>query len=135
MVRKHVEEGIFLAPPQIYELSRIDNLPDYRTIRTFVRERERYGIEQWMPLMATFTDGICSLLPGDDLYPAKPDFLGNGPLPNYPTCMNESRTGTINLNRIELQDAVFRCVCNQRLTCGHLSPVSDFTIKPLRSML
>ncbi|XP_074604499.1 acyl-coenzyme A diphosphatase NUDT19-like [Brevipalpus obovatus] len=135
MIRKHAEDGIFLAPPQVYELSRIDNLPDFRTIRTFARERERYGVQQWMPVMATFTDGICSLLPGDDLYPVKLDLFGNKPLLNYSVSMNESRSLAINLNRIKLQNGVFSCVCNQRLTCGHLSPISDLTIKPLRSML
>lgn len=40
MLEEHVQERIFLAPPQVYELSRIHKLENFDQVRKFAEERQ-----------------------------------------------------------------------------------------------
>ncbi|XP_074594561.1 acyl-coenzyme A diphosphatase NUDT19-like [Brevipalpus obovatus] len=136
ILKDHKQEGVFLAPPQVYELARIDNLNSFNSIQEFARKREKHGIERWMPVIATYSDGAISSLPGDDLYPAEPDLVGLKPVPDYPQTLQEMRTKSKNMNRIELTGPISNCVCNRKLSCGHLSPITDSPVMhSVQSML
>ena len=124
MLKEHYQEKVFLAPPQAYELSRLYNLKSFNNLIKMVKKRERFGTKQWMPIISTYADGSISILPGDDLYPQNPDLIGNSPLQDYPQSIIDSRMKAINLNRIEIKGSVCLSVCNQKLSCGHLTPIS-----------
>ncbi|XP_053202845.1 acyl-coenzyme A diphosphatase NUDT19-like [Panonychus citri] len=123
IINEHTNEGVFLAPPQVYELARLDNLASFDEIERFSREREKFGVQRWMPVIATYSDGAISLLPGDDAFPSEPDIIGLKPVPDFPETLAQMKSQVTNINRIELRGPVCTCLNNCRLTCGHLSPV------------
>lgn len=135
IIDEHTNEGVFLAPPQFYELSRLKNLNKFDEVERFAKQREILGIERWMPVISTYSDGAISLLPGDDAYPTKPDIIGLKPVPDYPQTLAQMRSQVVNLNRIELRGPVCTCLCNCKLTCGHLSPISNPSMAPVYSKL
>ena len=65
-----------LAGPQLYELSKLENVDDIEELNHFCVEREPQGVERWMPVINQCADGIVLILPGDDLYPDDPDYNG-----------------------------------------------------------
>lgn len=119
---EHKQEEVFLAPPQAYELARLDNFSDFKSIFEFAQKREKLGVERWMPVIYTYADGALSLLPQDDLYPQDPDFVGLKPVPDFPQTLDEMRLKFKNFNRIELRGPVCSCICTCKLSCGHPSP-------------
>lgn len=64
MLEEHSQEKIFLAPPQVYELSRIHNLSNFNSVQDFASKRQTFGIERWLPVISTYSDGALSVLPG-----------------------------------------------------------------------
>lgn len=134
-IRDHIENGLFLLPPQVYELSRMCNFPSYQTVQNFTKKREQYGIQRWVPSFFIFKDGICTLLPGDDLYPSQSENIGDDYPHDHSLSLRESRSRAINLNRLEFSESVYTCFCNQELISGHLAPISNIytanTFKPM----
>lgn len=124
MLDEHVQERVFLAPPQVYELSRIANLHNFDAVKTFAESRQKLGTERWLPVIATYTDGALSVLPGDDGYPENPDIIGRKPVPDFPQSLAEMRAKSRLFNRIELRGPRCTSFCNQQLPCGHLSPIT-----------
>ena len=125
MLEEHTQERVFLAPPQVYELSRLFHQRSFDVLRSYLPEREKYGTERWLPVIGTYVDGAISLLPGDDLYPLNPDFIGKKPVPDFGRRLAEMRTVSKQLNRIELTGPVCVAVCNmQQAACGHRAPLS-----------
>ena len=57
MLREHLELKAFIAPPQIYELSRLANFRDYASLLDFAIKREKYGIERWSYQINGMQDG------------------------------------------------------------------------------
>jgi hypothetical protein len=43
------KSDILLAPPQVFELSRLKNIKDFDELKKFAFERQELGLEQWMP--------------------------------------------------------------------------------------
>ena len=65
MLEDNSTNSIFLAPPQVYELSRLIPIQSYHELREFARKREPKGCERWLPIISTAMDGAVSLLPGN----------------------------------------------------------------------
>lgn len=57
MLQEHLELKAFIAPPQIYELSRLANFRDYASLLDFAIKREKYGIERWSYQINGMQDG------------------------------------------------------------------------------
>jgi len=64
-----VKGDIWLPPPQLYELSRMANFVECDHLQQFAAERQRRGVERWLPILVPTSSGQLSLYPGDDLYP------------------------------------------------------------------
>ena len=124
MLQEHVSERVFLPPPQAYELARIHHLPNFSSVHKFAQERQQLGLHRWLPVLATYKDGAISFLPGDSLYPEKPDLIGRKPVPDYPQTLAEIRAQSGSLNRIELRGPICMTHCNFKLPCGHLAPIT-----------
>lgn len=124
MLEDHTQEKLFLAPPQVYELSRIHHLSSFSVLKDFVQKRDRLGCVRWLPVLATYRDGAISFLPGDSMYPAEPDIIGRKPVPDYPQTVPEMRAKAVDLNRIELRGPTCMSFCNIKLPLGHLSPMT-----------
>ena len=54
-----------LAPPQVYELSRLLNFLSAEDLLGFVSRRGRERVERWFPIPAVCTDCPVSLMPGE----------------------------------------------------------------------
>lgn len=124
MLDEHSSADVFLAPPQVYELSRLSNFSEFDTLRQFSADRQRLGIERWLPVISTYQDGAVALLPGDEFYPEHPDIMGRKPVPDYPETLAEYGSRAKVLNRLEIRGPVCHARSNIKLPCGHLKPVS-----------
>lgn len=124
MLEEHVQERLFLAPPQVYELSRIHHLSSFNAVQEFASGRNLLGSHRWLPVLATYKDGAISFLPGDSMYPEAPDIIGRKPVPDYPQTVAEIRAKSPSLNRIELRGPTCMSICNVKLPLGHLSPIT-----------
>lgn len=124
MLEEHVQERLFLAPPQVYELSRIHHLTSFNAVKDFASTRGLLGCHRWLPVLATYKDGAISYLPGDSMYPDEPDFIGKKPVPDFPQSVAELRAKATFLNRIELRGPTCMAVCNIKLPLGHYSPIT-----------
>uniref|UniRef100_V9KWE0 Acyl-coenzyme A diphosphatase NUDT19 n=1 Tax=Callorhinchus milii TaxID=7868 RepID=V9KWE0_CALMI len=75
-LERFTPDGIWLPPPQYYELSRLCHFPSLQGLHEFSRERELEGCECWLPVRLAASDGFIQLLPGDELYPNDPHWMG-----------------------------------------------------------
>lgn len=123
MLEEHHHKRASLAPPQVYELSRICNFNTLKALKDFSRHRESFGIAQWCATITGLKDGAMLSLPGDDHYNKDSE------VKHLPT-LDEIRSKSANLNRIELRAPIMRAVCNINLSHGHTSPI---TYPPLES--
>ena len=91
MIEDHYAKKIWLAPPQLYELLRLfsNGMRDYDTLQAFVKERARKSISQWLPVRINCTDGIVSVLPGND----EDMFLAILKRPNFSLGRFETKVG------------------------------------------
>uniref|UniRef100_A0A6G1SKA5 Nucleoside diphosphate-linked moiety X motif 19, mitochondrial n=1 Tax=Aceria tosichella TaxID=561515 RepID=A0A6G1SKA5_9ACAR len=121
---EHSTADVFLAPPQVYELSRLCNFNEFDALRQFSAERQKFGCERWLPVMSTYQDGAVALLPGDEFYPEQPDIMGRKPVPDFPETLAEYGSRAKVINRLEIRGPVCHARANIRLPCGHLKPVS-----------
>ena len=119
-----MQERLFLAPPQVYELSRIHHLTSFGAVQEFSTGRNLLGSHRWLPVLATYKDGAISFLPGDSMYPEAPDIIGRKPVPDFPQTVTEIRAKSPSLNRIELRGPTCTSICNVKLPLGHLSPIT-----------
>lgn len=126
MLEEHHAKRASLAPPQVYELSRICNFPTLKSLKQFSRKREQFGIQRWCATITGLKDGAMLSLPGDEYY-EKGANVNSKHLPS----LDEIRGKSSNINRIELRAPIMRAVCNINLTHGHTSPI---TYPPLDSM-
>lgn len=120
---EHSTADVFLAPPQVYELSRMCNFNEFDSLRQFSAERQSLGVERWLPVMSTYQDGAVALLPGDEFYPEQPDILGRKPVPDFPETLAEYGSRAKVINRLEIRGPVCHARANIKLSCGHLQPV------------
>lgn len=124
MLDEHSTADVFLAPPQVYELSRLSNFNEFDALRQFAAERQSLGIERWLPVISTYQDGAVALLPGDEFYPDQPDIMGRRPVPDFPETLAEYGSKAKIINRLEIRGPVCHARSNVKLSCGHLRPLS-----------
>lgn len=74
LLKGYYTGNYWLAPPQIFELSRFLAFQNFEKMSDFVRHRERNGCETMLPVKAKCVEGVFSLLPGDSDYPENPDY-------------------------------------------------------------
>jgi nucleoside diphosphate-linked moiety X motif protein 19 len=60
----HIMQKYLLSPPQVYELSRLLNFFTIEELSEFSAKRQELGIERWIPMIAMYSDGAISTLPG-----------------------------------------------------------------------
>ncbi len=76
MLLQHWDNALVLAPPQVYELTRLRAANEMSDLKMFGEKLKSVGVSTWLPVFFPCTDGIISALPGDELYPSEPDFTG-----------------------------------------------------------
>ena len=126
MLEEHSQERVFLAPPQVYELSRFYSIKNYDDFKQFTINRETKGTERWLPVITTYIDGAISALPGDEMYPEDPDLIGKKPVQDYPKKLKDLIRPNSILNRIELRGPASVALTNQDPRLGHKLPVSYY---------
>ncbi|XP_074596076.1 acyl-coenzyme A diphosphatase NUDT19-like [Brevipalpus obovatus] len=137
LLQLHQNRKAFLAPPQVYELSRLAHFSQYNRLQEFSISREPLGCQRWRPVMTGYQDGTALLLPGDDMYTRNSSGKEseNVNIRSMPT-LEEARSQTVHFNRIELRVPVLEAHCNIQLACGHASPPYPVPVQPvLRSSL
>ncbi|XP_008054829.1 nucleoside diphosphate-linked moiety X motif 19 [Carlito syrichta] len=70
-------KDIWLAPPQFYEIRRLENFASLSDLHKFCLDRVLEGVERWLPITLVTADGMLQLLPGDDLYLEDSNYLEN----------------------------------------------------------
>lgn len=73
-MKQSQELSIWLPPPQQYELSRLNHAPTFEPLAEFSRWRSRFGATLFYPVPYHAKDRMVHTLPGDDLYPAVPNY-------------------------------------------------------------
>ena len=63
-LQKNVEEQIWLAPPQIYEMSRLCGVKNIHSLRQHSKLQDSAGCTRLFPVRVTLSDGIITTLPG-----------------------------------------------------------------------
>lgn len=72
-----VSKEIWLAPPQFYEIRRLENFASLSDLHKFCLDLALEEVERWLPISLLTADGRIQLLPGDELYLEDSDFLEN----------------------------------------------------------
>ncbi|KAM5296204.1 acyl-coenzyme A diphosphatase NUDT19 isoform 2-T2 [Glossophaga mutica] len=72
-----LSKEIWLAPPQFYEIRRLENFASLSDLHKFCLDHISQGVERWMPIPLITADGQIFLLPGDELYLEDSKFLEN----------------------------------------------------------
>ncbi|XP_042237749.1 nucleoside diphosphate-linked moiety X motif 19-like [Homarus americanus] len=115
-------QNLMLPPPQVYEVSRLLNFQRYEELKRFACKRGKLGLEQYFPVWIKATDGIIAVLPGDDMYPEDPDYLGEKEILQVDFTMKEMREAATHLNRLETKSLYeVCCVVNIEPKYGHAS--------------
>ncbi|XP_051018142.1 acyl-coenzyme A diphosphatase NUDT19 [Acomys russatus] len=70
-----LSKEIWLAPPQFYEVRRLENFASLSALHRFCWDRPREVSERWLQIILLTADGSIHLLPGDELYVKDSDFL------------------------------------------------------------
>ena len=69
-LKQYREKEILFPPPQLYELTRMNRFPSFDYLQHFSAQRaHQFPTERWLPVQIHCTDGLLSVLPGDQLYP------------------------------------------------------------------
>ena len=124
-INLHVNEKLWLAPPQCYELSRLNTLVEDKCnlsdLRTFAQQRaSRHGLSTWFPIQALCQDGHAAIYPGDDWYPSQPDLTGTMErkvIDKREWSLQECRQECQQLNRMEILGPH-----NGRIVCNIVDP-------------
>ncbi|XP_054470019.1 nucleoside diphosphate-linked moiety X motif 19 [Anoplopoma fimbria] len=70
VLQSYQAEELWIAPPQVYELSRMCRLPLLNDLHKFSRQRATEGCEQLLPVLSLKDEHSIALLPGDRCYPS-----------------------------------------------------------------
>eukprot|EP00794_Sanderia_malayensis_P015944 gene15944-17547_t len=73
MLQDHLDQKLWVAPPQAYELTRLARFKTLNELSTFAKMREKHGTEKWLPFRYLCNDCLLSVLPGDDAFPPNPE--------------------------------------------------------------
>jgi len=119
-ISEHVQGNIWLAPPQIYELSRMAHFENAKDLKEFASTRQRSGITRWLPVGKKTSNGLMTVLPGDVLYPSTD---------TQPSAIESENDhsfddSSADKNRIEFSSpTVCRLICNIKDPHGHKHPM------------
>ncbi|XP_059940080.1 acyl-coenzyme A diphosphatase NUDT19 [Mesoplodon densirostris] len=72
-----ISKEIWLAPPQFYEIRRLEHFASLSDLHKFCLDRELEGVERWLPITLLTADGTIQLLPGDEMYLEDSNLLEN----------------------------------------------------------
>ena len=75
-LQQYYDRQLWLAPPQVYELSKMLTMTSAADLKSQARLRQCHGLSTWLPVRVECEDGLLSLLPGDHMYPDNPDYTG-----------------------------------------------------------
>ena len=64
MVKDYIENRVLLAPPQLYETSRMINFNDVISLLCFLKKRVGQPFDRWMPVRIQCCDGVLYAFPG-----------------------------------------------------------------------
>jgi len=123
---QHYSGTGWMAPPQIYEQSRLLRLSHFEAAQKFSALREEFSLSRWLPVPLHASDGVLSVLPGDSLYPADPafDFNHDEP-PAFQGTIDMLREKTEFHNRFEIRGPTdVSLICNIEQTNNHIMPLS-----------
>jgi len=122
----YTEKKVWLAPPQVWELSRMRNFSKFDELKNFAQDREARGTPTWLPVLVKCKDGTLALYPGDSLYPERPDFYGTEePLNFEEKSMWDFSLQTTDRNRmLQYSPNSVAISCNISDPNGHKVPVS-----------
>ena len=123
LLEEHRQSQVFLAPPQIYELSRLLHFPAIDQLQSFIQTRQSGGLERWMPVMTKCSDGTMFILPGDERYPVDPEMIAKQPVNNL-DCSIVDQEPVKGKNLVELRDKHFQAVCTVETSFAHVHPIS-----------
>lgn len=118
------QKKLWLPPPQFAEISRLSKIGSIDKLVEIAKARNGRSMEQMMPVQYKVKDGFLHVMPGDDLYPAKPNY--NDPdhdLNEFEEkTIDEMRSIATNLCRSEQIDMFdVRVVSNVKPSDGHIS--------------
>lgn len=131
ILQSYESQEMWIAPPQFYELSRMCHFPLLHDLNHFSRERALEGCEPWLPVRLVSSDGYMLLLPGDELYPDNPDWMGENQV-NMTTEKSLEELPAAALHRIEfhsLYDATVNVNIKPRY--NHQNPISKVSDNPV----
>ncbi|KFO26116.1 nucleoside diphosphate-linked moiety X motif 19 [Fukomys damarensis] len=66
--KSFLSKEIWLAPPQFYEIRRLENFASLSNLHKFCLEHASERTERWRPVTCVTADGMIQLYPGDELY-------------------------------------------------------------------
>ncbi|KAH9515499.1 Nucleoside diphosphate-linked moiety X motif 19, mitochondrial [Bulinus truncatus] len=120
-----VEQIVSLAPPQLYELSRLIHFTNIYDLLSLSWKHSSYRSEQWMPVIFQCQDSLLFVLPGDDMYPSDLDHTGESSF--SPIILMESlqelQTLYPNHNRIVIhKNKQLSLYCNLSNVPGYVMP-------------
>lgn len=72
-----LSEKVWFAPPQFYEIRRLENFSSLSDLHRFCVDRELEGAESWLPILLITADRLIQLLPGDEMYVEDVHYLEN----------------------------------------------------------
>ncbi|KAJ9596967.1 hypothetical protein L9F63_011997 [Diploptera punctata] len=109
------KQELILPPPQYYELSRLITFNDIEKLADFAVQKNSSSSDLWMPFRIKTSDGEVTLFPGDDLYPATPNYA-SGPTQKVKKTLKELREESNLLHRMEHTKT-----CSARLIIKNIS--------------
>ncbi|KAL5021312.1 hypothetical protein ScPMuIL_000467 [Solemya velum] len=128
VIRNYSQSRIGVAPPQLFEISRLLNFHDVGKLEGYMWERSGDVIERILPVAIHCDDGIIVVYPGDDLYPENPDVYGE----KEPLSMKGTLkfVGRKSLKKCRLEIDVgtgnMAFICNTEFN-GHVRPITDWS--------
>lgn len=70
VLQNYQAQEFWIAPPQVYEISRMCRLPLLNDLHNFSSRRATEGCEQLLPVLSSKDEHFTALLPGDRWYPS-----------------------------------------------------------------
>ncbi|XP_067001745.2 acyl-coenzyme A diphosphatase NUDT19 isoform X2 [Anabrus simplex] len=122
-----IQDKYKLPPPQLYEVSRLNNFGTLDHLAEFTVERAKLGCERWMSVQVKTSDGVVGFLPGDDMYPSSPELYERTSLKQYKEKMEDLRIKSTRLHRWESNGKYINRIFASNIEpgYGHVLPVTD----------
>lgn len=122
------EKEIWLPPPQFAEIRRLSAIKSIDKLVEIAKGRNGVDMDMLMPMQFKVKDGFLHVLPGDDLYPEKPNYVeSDHDIDQFgDKTFAEMRASAKNLCRSEQRDMFdIKLVTNIKPADGHITLVSD----------